>query len=112
VQVGYEAAGVRVQVDDDGPARVDGTGSGANGSPQAGGNDGPGHELPRGGNGITGMSERAHALGGTLDAGPRSDGGFRVSAFLPAPDGSGMHGVPDSGAGSGAYESSGAGGIR
>jgi signal transduction histidine kinase len=109
VQVGYEAAGVRIQVDDDGPARVGGKGNGAIGSPQAGGNGGPGHELPHGGgNGITGMRERAHALGGTLEAGPRSDGGFRVSAFLPAPDDTGTPRAPSSGA----YESSVAGGIR
>ena len=36
---------------------------------------------PRGpGNGIVGMRERAAALGGTLDAGPRPAGGFRVRA--------------------------------
>jgi signal transduction histidine kinase len=100
VEVCYEAGGVHIQVDDDGPARVDGRGTGANGTPQAGGN------------GITGMSERAHALGGTLHAGPRSDGGFRVSAFLPAPGGSGSRCVPDSGADSQAYEPSATGGSR
>ena len=36
-----------------------------------------------GGNGIPGMKERAAALGGTLDAGPRPSGGFSVSATLP-----------------------------
>jgi signal transduction histidine kinase len=37
------------------------------------------------GNGIAGMRERAAALGGTVDAGPRPDGpGFRVRAELPA----------------------------
>ncbi|MDF5757741.1 sensor histidine kinase [Spongiactinospora sp. TRM90649] len=35
------------------------------------------------GYGITGMRERATALGGTLDAGPAPDGGFRVSARIP-----------------------------
>lgn len=35
------------------------------------------------GNGIVGMGERARALGGSLTAGPRPDGGFRVSARLP-----------------------------
>ena len=33
--------------------------------------------------GIVGMRERARALGGTLHAGPRPEGGFRVSARLP-----------------------------
>ncbi|GAA5048267.1 histidine kinase [Nocardia callitridis] len=37
-----------------------------------------------GGNGIVGMRERAHALGGALTAGPRPSGGFRVAARLPA----------------------------
>ncbi len=36
------------------------------------------------GNGIVGMKERAAALGGTADAGPSPDGGFRVTARLPA----------------------------
>ena len=38
------------------------------------------------GNGIIGMTERAHALGGTLRAGPRPEGGFRVRACLPLGD--------------------------
>jgi signal transduction histidine kinase len=37
-----------------------------------------------GGNGIRGMRERAAALGGRLDAGPKPGGGFRVTASLPA----------------------------
>ena len=36
-----------------------------------------------GGNGIAGMRERARALGGNLQAGPRPDGGFRVRAWFP-----------------------------
>jgi signal transduction histidine kinase len=35
------------------------------------------------GHGIIGMRERAQALGGTLDAGPRPGGGFEVRAWLP-----------------------------
>jgi signal transduction histidine kinase len=36
-----------------------------------------------GGRGIQGMRERLAALGGTLDAGPRENGGFRVRAKIP-----------------------------
>ncbi|WP_158892831.1 sensor histidine kinase [Amycolatopsis anabasis] len=36
-----------------------------------------------GGYGIIGMTERAHALGGGLTAGPGRDGGFTVTAILP-----------------------------
>jgi signal transduction histidine kinase len=36
-----------------------------------------------GGSGIRGMKERATILGGTLSAGPRPEGGFRVRARLP-----------------------------
>ena len=35
------------------------------------------------GNGIVGMTERAHALGGVLEAGRRPGGGFRVRLCLP-----------------------------
>jgi signal transduction histidine kinase len=38
---------------------------------------------PGAGSGIAGMRERAAALGGQLDAGPRPGGGFRVRARLP-----------------------------
>jgi signal transduction histidine kinase len=37
----------------------------------------------RSGHGIIGMRERALLLGGSLDAGPRPGGGFRVVAHLP-----------------------------
>jgi signal transduction histidine kinase len=36
-----------------------------------------------GGRGLLGMRERAELLGGTLDAGPGSDGGFDVRATIP-----------------------------
>ena len=35
------------------------------------------------GHGLRGMAERAAALGGRLDAGPRDEGGWRVHAVLP-----------------------------
>ena len=40
-------------------------------------------QIRRSGHGIVGMRERARLLGGTLDATPRSGGGFRVVAHLP-----------------------------
>jgi len=53
--------------------------------------DGPGAPGAGNGNGtrqgIVGMRERARALGGTLEAGPRPEGGFRVSARLPTAGG-------------------------
>ena len=39
--------------------------------------------LPGSGQGIVGMRERAHLLGGSLEAGPRPDGRFQVIAHLP-----------------------------
>jgi signal transduction histidine kinase len=39
------------------------------------------------GHGIAGMRERAAAVGGVLEAGPRAGGGFQVSATLPVADG-------------------------
>ncbi|WP_062303220.1 sensor histidine kinase [Demequina subtropica] len=39
-----------------------------------------------GGHGLRGMAERVHALGGTLEYGPRTGGGFRVRATLPSTD--------------------------
>ena len=42
-----------------------------------------GAEAARPGNGLLGMTERAAAVGGELDAGPTAGGGFRVRARLP-----------------------------
>ncbi|MCX4785057.1 MULTISPECIES: sensor histidine kinase [unclassified Streptomyces] len=63
VRIGYEPGRIRLRIDDEGPA----TGNEAGGS----------------GNGLAGMRERAAALGGTIEAGSRADGGFRVRAELP-----------------------------
>jgi signal transduction histidine kinase len=41
-------------------------------------------QSPPPGNGLSGMRERAHALGGTFASGARPQGGFRVWARLPA----------------------------
>jgi two-component sensor histidine kinase len=64
VTVTHHRGGVVVEVTDDGRG------------PDAPGTGGAGQ-------GIAGMRERAHALGGTLEAGPRPEGGFRVQASLP-----------------------------
>ncbi|WP_371650620.1 MULTISPECIES: sensor histidine kinase [unclassified Streptomyces] len=63
VVLDYAPDVLELRVDDDGPA----------GPGDAGGS----------GNGLIGMRERAAALGGTIEAGPRPDGGFRVVARLP-----------------------------
>ncbi|WP_445194824.1 sensor histidine kinase [Streptomyces sp. CB02009] len=63
VRIGYGSGHLDLMVDDDGPA----TGTEAGGS----------------GNGLAGMRERAAALGGTIEAGARPNGGFRVHAVLP-----------------------------
>ncbi|MFF6975577.1 sensor histidine kinase [Streptomyces tsukubensis] len=48
------------------------------------GRPGPQAPDPGGGHGLVGMRERVALLGGTLDAGP-ADGGWRLTAVLPAP---------------------------
>ncbi|MEV0241414.1 histidine kinase [Streptomyces sp. NPDC050674] len=40
--------------------------------------------FPSGGNGLVGMKERVSALGGVFVSGPTDEGGFRVSAVIPA----------------------------
>lgn len=66
VLLDYRVDQLAVQVDDDGRGA------------------GPGEPRPdASGNGLAGMRERADALGGTLSAAPRTDGGWRVRAVLP-----------------------------
>jgi signal transduction histidine kinase len=64
VRVGYEPDAVVVEIADDGRGRASSAARPA-------------------GYGIAGMRERAAAVGGTLQAGPGADGGFRVCARLP-----------------------------
>ena len=67
----YRPTALAIQVTDDGPVIEPALGE-------------PGsHQLGNGGHGLTGMAERAAAVGGKLTAGPRSGGGFEVSASLP-----------------------------
>ena len=77
VQLRYGRADLEIEVANDGSSAapaLDKSDGGAATSSQAN----------RTGNGLRGMAERARALGGSLDAGPRPGGGFRVLARLPA----------------------------
>jgi signal transduction histidine kinase len=69
------AATARVQAGRDGVLITVDNGRGA-GVPEPRPGDGARH-------GLVGMTERAAAFGGTLDAGPAAGGGFQVTAFLP-----------------------------
>jgi signal transduction histidine kinase len=64
VRLAYGEGELVVQIDDDGRGAASNGGGG-------------------GGNGLVGMRERAAALGGSVEAGPRAGGGFRVRARLP-----------------------------
>jgi signal transduction histidine kinase len=70
VRLGTDRSGIVIEVLNDGRGAVVMPGSGA------------AQDSARG-HGIVGMRERARLLGGTLDAGPRPDGGFGVVAHLP-----------------------------
>jgi two-component system sensor histidine kinase DesK len=61
ITLARDAGGVSLQIDDDG--------SGANGSPT--------------GSGLAGLTERARRLHGTLEAGARPEGGFRLRLTVP-----------------------------
>jgi len=77
VQLRYGPADLEIEVADDGTSAAPAL--------DKGNPDTAPSKLPnRTGNGLRGMAERARALGGSLDAGPRPDGGFRVLARLPA----------------------------
>ncbi|MEU3725645.1 sensor histidine kinase [Streptomyces sp. NPDC031705] len=76
VRLTYRPDEVAVEVCDEGPR------------------DGAGRRAPsrRGGHGLVGMRERVALHGGTLEAAPGADGGFRVAARLPLqPDGGAPH---------------------
>ena len=66
IRIGYGERDLTIQIDDDG------SGSGA--------------QMSSGGRGISGMRERALALAGGFEAGPRPEGGFRVRVRLPLRD--------------------------
>jgi signal transduction histidine kinase len=92
VHLTYGEAALTVRVDDDGTGGRGVGWTGPAGGPEPGGAAAP----AGGGNGIAGMGERAAALGGTLLAGPRAEGGFRVVARLPVVRGGpvGQDGAP------------------
>jgi signal transduction histidine kinase len=70
----YEPGALTIRVTDDGTGD---DGRGASGEGGEGGADGGS------GHGLTGMTERAAAVGGQLSAGPRPGGGYEVTARLP-----------------------------
>ena len=61
VRLHYDATGVEVEVTDDGPGRA---------------------RVAAGGQGLSGMRERAAVYGGELEAGPAPGGGWRVRTRL------------------------------
>jgi signal transduction histidine kinase len=71
VRIEYRPGTLHIEVDDDGPASK--PAAAARGDAAA----------EHGGYGLIGMRERAASVGGAFHAGPRPEGGFRVTADLP-----------------------------
>jgi len=64
IEVRHDNGMASVEITDDGTGEVTGA-------------------LPSGGHGLSGLGERITAAGGTLEAGPRIGGGFRLAAAIP-----------------------------
>ena len=79
VRLSYGPGTLTIEVTDDGT----GPDSTAPGSTAPAGPEASGAPEAAGGHGLTGMAERAAAVGGQLTAGPRPAGGFGVLACLP-----------------------------
>jgi signal transduction histidine kinase len=85
IQVRYQGDALEVEVDDDGCGVVPPSAATDSFRPA----DSPvgNRQIRRPGHGLTVMAERAAAVGGRLEAGPRPTGGFRVHARLPLGEG-------------------------
>ena len=75
----YRDDGLDVMVENDAPPLSAGCPAAGREAPGAGE-----RSVAGGARGLQGLAERAQLLGGSLQAGPRPDGGFSVHAWLPA----------------------------